>query len=247
MASEPDQITEAIKRALDAAEAANFAAEDISRISAAHRTFAESVAKGQKRSAALAAGAAFGAVLGLGLGGLIWFRSVADLREAGEVQATAAELLVEQVTRFDTMLDKAEERQTEIKDALAAMTEQVSHDLAKLGREQKPMDAQVATAIRDGVKQDMTEAKDAILAAMAKAPAPGAALGGPEMKVLLEEMHAMMRDEAVPAAGGDASAAPAAKAQDKPAQKPVVKPAAKPAAKPKPAAKAAEPDPFVYP
>ena len=71
MASEPDEITEAIKRALDAAEAANFAAEDIARISAAHRSFADSVARGQKRSAVLAGGAALGALLGLGLGGAV--------------------------------------------------------------------------------------------------------------------------------------------------------------------------------
>ncbi|AWB49668.1 hypothetical protein HYN69_15205 [Gemmobacter aquarius] len=236
--SEPDQITEAIKRALDAAEAANFAAEDIARISAAHRAFAEGVARSQKRSTALAGGAALGALLGLGLGGLIWFRSVADLREAGTVQATAAELLVEQVTRFDAMLDKAEEREAVVEAALTAMTEKVSHDLAKLGREQKPMDAQVATAIRDGVKEDLGAAKDEVLAAIAAAPAGGTMLDSPEMKVLLEELHAMVR-EAVAAPATNAAAA-----TSEPAKAPAPKPKPKPATR---AAKPAEPDPFVYP
>lgn len=238
MGSEPDQITEAIKRALDAAEAANFAAEDIARISAAHRTFADSVARGQKRSSALAAGAAVGALLALGLGGLIWFRSVADLREAGEVQATAAELLVEQVTRFDEMLDKADERQDEVQASLAELTEQVSHDLAKLGREQKPMDAQVATAIREGVKEDMTAFKDEVLAALAAKPAAGAGLDDAGMKVLLEEMQAMVKDVAAPAAKPAEEAA---------AEPPAPKPKPKPAARTAKPAKPAEPDPFVYP
>lgn len=234
--SEPDQITEAIKRALDAAEAANFAAEDIARISAAHRNFADEVAQRQKRSAALAGGAALGALLGLGLGGLIWFRSVADLREAGEVQAMAAELLVEQVTRFDAMLDKAEEREAKIEAALAEMTDQVSRDLAKLGREQKPMDAQMATAIRDGVKEDLGAAKDEVLAAIAAAPAGGTMVDSPEMKVLLEELHAMVKEAvAAPAAQPVAAVAPSAAAP-----KPKPKPATRPA-------KPAEPDPFVYP
>ncbi len=242
--SEPDQITDAIKRALDAAEAANFAADDIARISAAHRTFADDVTRGQKRSAALAGGAALGALLGLGLGGLIWFRSVADLREAGEVQAMAAELLVEQVTRFEGMLDDAEAREARVEAALAAMTTQASHDLAKLARAQKPMDAQVATAIRDGVKQDLGAVKDEVLAAIAAAPAGASMVDSPEMKVLLEEMQAMVRDavtasDGVPAAKPDDAAAPGATAP-KPQPKPQPKPAAR-------AAKPAEPDPFVYP
>lgn len=236
--SEPDQITEAIKRALDAAEAANFAAEDIARISAAHRTFAEDVARSQKRSTALAGGAALGALLGLGLGGLIWFRSVADLREAGTVQATAAELLVEQVSRFDAMLDKAEEREAMVDAALTAMTEKVSYDLAKLGREQKPMDAQVATAIRDGVKEDLAATKDEVLAAIAAAPAGGTMLDSPEMKVLLEEMRAMVTQAAT------APEAKPAAAASEPEKAPAPKPKPKPATR---AAKPAEPDPFVYP
>lgn len=233
MASEPDQITEAIKRALDAAEAANFAAEDIARISAAHRAFAEDVARGQKRNSALAAGAAVGALLALALGGLIWFRSVADLREAGEVQATAAELLVEQVTRFDAMLDSAEARQEEIRATLEAMTAKVGSDLAKLGREQRPMEAQVASAIREGVNQDLTAVKEELLAALAKAGA-GSAMDSPEMKALLQEMHAMVA----------AATAPAKPVAEAPAAAPKAKPRAKPAPR---AAKPVEPDPFVYP
>ena len=240
MTTGPDQITEAIKRALDAAEAANFAAEDIARISAAHRSFADGVARGQKRSAALAAGAALGALVGLGLGGLIWFRSVADLREAGEVQATAAELLVEQVTRFDAMLDQAEAREAAVKDALGALTDQVSSDLAKLGREQKPMEAQVATAIRDGVAQDLVAAKDEVLAALAARPAGAAGLDTAGMKVLVEELRAMVLE-------GTQGAAPGAA---EPAAKPVAEAAPKPKPAPKPAARVAkpvEPDPFAYP
>ncbi|MBC2834766.1 hypothetical protein [Paragemmobacter straminiformis] len=235
MATEPDQITEAVKRALDAAEAANFAAEDISRLSAAHRSFAEGVARGQKRSAALAGGAAVGALLGLALGGLVWFRSVADLREAGEVQATAAELLVEQVTRFKELLDTTEEREGKIAAKLDEMTAQVGRDLAKLGRSQQPMGAEVATTIREGVKEDVDAAKAEVLAALAAGPAAGAATESPEVKALLEELQTLAQGMAA-----DRVATPA------PTQAPAAapKPAARPAARP---AKPAEPDPFVYP
>lgn len=234
MANEPDQITEAIKRALDAAEAANFAAEDIARISKAHQSFADGVARGQKRSSALAGGAAVGALVALALGGLIWFRSVADLREAGEVQATAAELLVEQVTRFQELLDASEEREAKVQAKLDEMTQQVGRDLAKLGRSQQPMDAQVASAIRDGVKADLDAVKADLIAAMAAAPA-GNAAESPEVKVLLEELKSLAdgmvaERTAKPAPTPEPAAAP--------------KPAAKPAARPR---KPAEPDPFVYP
>ncbi len=243
MATEPDQITEAIKRALDAAEAANLAAEDIDRISAAHRAFAADVARGQKRSAALAAGAALGGVLALGLAGLIWFRSVADLREAGEIEATAAELLVEQVTRFDKMLDDAEARQADIKAQLQAMTEQVGYDLAKLGREQKPMDAQVATAIREGVAEDLGAMKQELLDAMAKGAAGKDGMDNATMQALIDEMQAMIKAATAPAAEGAGKTVPEGSAKA-PEAKPQPKPAAKP--KPKPAAKPAEADPFVY-
>lgn len=234
MASEPDQITEAIKRALDAAEAANFAAEDIARISKAHQTFADGVARGQKRSSALAGGAAVGALVALALGGLIWFRSVADLREAGEVQATAAELLVEQVTRFQELLDTSEEREAKVQAKLDAMTEEVGRDLAKLGRSQQPMDAQVATAIRDGVKADLDAVKADLVAAMAAAPA-GNAAESPEVTALLEELKSLADGMAA-----ERAAKPAPTPAPAVAPKPVARPAARPT-------KPAEPDPFVYP
>lgn len=238
MANAPDHITDAIKRTLDAAEAANAAADDISRLSAAHRSFADGVARRQRMSAALAAGAALGAVAGVALCGLVWVRSVADLREAGEVQAVAAELLVEQVARFDSMLDQAEKREALVQDTLTAMTDQVGRDLAKLGRSQQPMEAQVAAAMREGVKEDVTAAKDELLAALATIGLEGGQ--DATLKVLVEEMQALTRGMA---AGAEPAAAVAPKAKPVAARPAATKPA-KPVPRP---AKAVEPDPFVYP
>lgn len=241
MATEADETDEGIRRALDAADAANTAAQEIAELSAAHRAFAEAVMKGQKRNTLMASGAAVGAVVALMLGGLVYLRSVADLREAGEVQVEAAKLLVEELNTFDSIGDTITAQQDLVLKDIAEMLEEVRSEIAvSMQSDESPMDAQMATAIRDGVKQDLQLFRDELFQALAemdlKLSEGGAVAGGPEMEALLEHMATLTAKvgalEAAPAEP-PAPAQPAAASSNRP-----TKP------KPKPAA---EPNPFTYP
>ena len=178
MTGEADETDEGIRRALDAAQAANDAAQDMAELSAAHRAFAEAVMQGQRRNTMLAAGAAVGAAVALVLGGLVYFRSVADLRDAAAVQADAAKLLVEELKLIDGIGDTVAEQQAVMKTDLLETLETVKDEVRRAAMSAAApepampaaeMEAQIATAIRDGVKADMETMRDEILTALAGA------------------------------------------------------------------------------
>ncbi len=244
-----DAVDHGIRRALEAADAANEAAQDMAELSAAHRAFAEAVMAGQKRNTLLAAGAAGGAAVAMVLAGLVYFRSVGDLRIAAEVQTEAAKLLVEEVKQIDGIGDTVEAQQATMKEDLLATLELVKDEvrraaMAAVTPEPEPepepeedlMAAQVATAIREGVKQDMDMLRDEILMALAEVDL-GAA-GDQEMAELLAGVRALV------AARGTEGAA-AAQPQERPASRPASAPAA-----PRPSRitpPPPEPNPFTYP
>ena len=245
MTGEADETDEGIRRALDAAQAANDAAQDMAELSAAHRAFAEAVMQGQRRNTMLAAGAAAGAAVALVLGGLVYFRSVGDLRDAAAVQGDAAKLLVEELKLIDGIGDTVAEQQAVMKTDLLSTLEMVKDEVRRAAMSAAApdpappaaeMEAQIATAIRDGVKADMETMRDEILTALAEMEMEmggGAAPG--EMAELLAGVKALV------AAGGGGGGGTSAAGTAQPA-----KPKAKP--KPKPAAASStEPDPFTYP
>lgn len=240
MTTEADTTDEGIRRALDAADAANTAAQEIAELSAAHRDFAAAVMKGQKRNTLMAGGAAVGAVVALMLGGLVYLRSVADLREAGEVQVEAARLLVEELNGFDKIGDTLTAQQNLVLEDIAEMLDEVKSEIAvSMHADEDPMGPQIATAIRDGVKEDIGVMREELLQALAEMDqtlADGtAAAPGMGMETLVEQMAALIAK--VDALGAVPVAAPA------PAQ-PVA--AANRPTKPKPKP-APEPNPFSYP
>lgn len=239
-----DEMLEGIKRALDAADAANEAAADIASLQAAHRAFAEAVIRGQRRNTMFAAGAAAGAAVALALAGIVYFRSVADLRVAASVQSEAASLLVEELTQIDHIGDVVTEQQDVMKKDLLDLLEKVKDEIRRAAVEGEspapeetaaPMDAQVATAIRDGVKADLEAVRDEILSALAEVNL--GTQGGAdtaELTALIAELKAVTGGGAA-VEGGSGTKPPA----------PVPAPAPRPSKpKPKPAP---EPDPFTYP
>lgn len=244
MTTEANDTDEGIRRALDAADAANTAAQEIAELSAAHKAFAEAVMKGQKRNTLMAGGAAAGAVVALMLGGLVYLRSVADLREAGEVQIEAARLLVEEVAAFDSLGDTLTAQQELVLADIATMLDEVKSEIAlSMQMGEAPADdemnaqmaaqmtGQMATAIRDGVKEDMGVLRDEMLQALAeldqRISTGGGAVDGAGMATLQAEIAALT-------AKLNAAPAPAAAAPARATTRP----------KPKPAA---EPNPFSYP
>lgn len=217
-------------------------APDVAGLTAAQRSFAEAVMQGQKRNTMLAAGAAGGAAVALVLAGMVYVQSVGDLRVAAAVQSEAAKLLVEEVKQIDGIGDVVAEQQGAMKADLLETLELVKDEIRRAAMagpppapEPEPMDAQIATAIRDGVKADMGAMRDEILTALAEvemALATGTA--DPKMAELLEGVKILVAASAPPA--------PTAKPADSGPTGATNKPA-KPRAKPQPA----EPNPFTYP
>lgn len=246
-----DAVDQEIRRALDAAQAANEAAQDMADLSASHRAFAQAVMAGQKRNTLLAAGAAGGAAVALVLAGLVYFRSVEDLRIAAAVQTDAAKLLVEEVKQIDGIGDTVEAQQATMKEDLLATLELVKDEvrraaMAAVTPEPEPepeagaMEAQMANAIRAGVKEDLDLLRDEILMALAEVDL--GATQDPEMVELLAGVRALV---AARETTGEAAGEAAAKPQDRPASRPASAPAA-----PRPSRitpPPAEPNPFTYP
>lgn len=243
-----DAVDQGIRRALDAAQAANEAAQDMADLSAAHRAFAEAVIAGQKRNTLLATGAAGGAALALLLAGLVYFRSVEDLRVAAAVQTDAAKLLVEEVKQIDGISDTVEAQQAVMKEDLLATLELVKDEvrraaMAAVTPEPEPepeaagaLEEEMATAIREGMKADLDMLRDEILMALAEVDVGAAE--NPEMAELLAGVRTL-----ISAQGADGAAA--ATPQARPASRPAAAPAA-----PRPSRitpPPAEPNPFTYP
>jgi hypothetical protein len=216
------------------------AGPDLTGLPVAYRAFAEAVIQGQRRNTLLATGAAGGAAVALVLAGLVYFQSVDDLRIAADVQAEAAKLLVEEVKQFDVIGDVVAEQQDVMKTDLLATLELVKDEIRRAAMtgpepepepEGEPMDAQIATAIREGVKADLDVMRDEILTALAEAElALLNGTGDPKMTELLEAVKALVAETAPPApveaAARSTAAAPA---------------------KPRPKPQPAEPNPFTYP
>jgi hypothetical protein len=218
------------------------AAPDMAGLTAAQRAFADAVMQGQKRNTMLAAGAAGGAAVALVLAGMVYVQSVGDLRVAATVQTEAAKLLVEEVKQFDGIGDVVAEQQDVMKTELLETLELVKDEIRRAAMagpepapEAEPMDAQIATAIRDGVKADMGAMRDEILTALAEvemALANGTA--DPAMAELVEGVKVLVAASAPP----EPTAKPADRGPTGATERP-----AKPRAKPQPA----EPNPFTYP
>lgn len=229
MTDDTDPVADGLRRALEAAELANDAAEDVSRLGAAHKAFSERMIAAQKRTTALAGGALMGAVVALGLASLVYFRSVADLHEAAELQAEAAKLIVEEVLK---MKENGEEETTRAK----AFEEKLD-DVAK--RILDGMAEERQAAPEDGLAETLTaemkKVEESILAALAEVDL-GAADPTAVTEALARIEAGLLRATAAPAAPKTPPASKPAPAQT----------AAKSASKPR-AAAAPEPNPFAFP
>lgn len=105
-ATPPDALGDAVKRALAAAEAATDAAHEAEAVLLARSDAATAMQRTAKRTGWLAIAASVSAVVVMGLGGLVWIRSGADLREAAEVQAVAATGFIERLAEMNGALDR---------------------------------------------------------------------------------------------------------------------------------------------
>lgn len=233
MTDDSDPVADGLRRALEAAELANDAAEDVSRLGKAHQDFSDRVMAAQKRTTALAGGALAGAAVALGLAALVYFRSVADLREAADLQAEAVKLVVEQVLEMKTINEGAEDRAKAIEARLDELATTLLERL-EMARADEPKDDDTASVVTE-----VQASEERILAALAEMDLR--AVDGAAITEQLARIEAgMLRASAAPAKP-DVPVAQKAEA-------PRAEASSKSAEKKKPRAVAApEPNPFAYP
>lgn len=235
-----DPLGDGIARAISAASAANDAAQDLDQLQAGHRAFIDAVMASQRRMQAAMLGMLVGTGIAVLLGGLVYFRSLADLREAAEVQATAGEIMVGRITELAEALDRVktlsaalDAKEQAILAAIDGVGERIATDLEGFAAQAASVEPQFATAIQAHVDESLATTRDALLAAMGdvevslhKTLGSGGA-DGAELRALVDELKANRRAAPVraakPAASRSASrpAATAPRPAPKPADNPI--------------------------
>lgn len=169
MTEDTDPVTEGLRRAIAAADAANDAAEDVALLGKAQKDFVAKVTEAQRRTSALATGALFGALLSLVAAGLIYFRSVGDLQEAADLQVEAAKLVAEQVLALKEMREGGAAEQDA---ALAAALDTLPAKVAEAVAARQAEAPEAAPAADAGAAADtiaaVDAARDELLAALAE-------------------------------------------------------------------------------
>lgn len=271
MTEESDPVSEGLRRAIAAADAANDAAEDIARLGKAQKDFVEKVGKAQKRSSALATGATLGAVVCLALSTLVYFRSVGDLHEAAELQVEAAKLVAEEVIKLKEIREGGADHEDPVAKMLEGMPDAVAVAVAaKLAEPVADAGGETAPAETGDIVAAIEESRDEVLAALAEMDVTGGGLAKPEVPATegaptgTPETVPVTAAAVTPAASADLTdireslarieagllritAAPAAPTVGKPAQAPAKAAPAKSAPKPSAKPAASEANPFVYP
>lgn len=234
-----DDLADSVKRALEAASVANDAAEEVAGLAEQSRKAIQDAMASQKRLSAIAIGAFVGCVISLCLGGLLYLRSVADLREAAELQALANKAAVEQIQSLASAVDSAQGTLSDLgalNDQIAAridgLGDRFAGDLRNFAAEASAIQPQFATAIQKHIDDGLVLTRGEILTALAEIEVPSgqSRAGDQELMRLLADVRDRLKSP------------PAPKPQTKPT------PAQKPKAKPKPAAtQVPETPPFSFP
>lgn len=234
-----DDLAQSVKRALEAASVANDAAEEVAGLSEQSRKAIQDAMASQKRLSAIAVGAFIGCVISLCLGGLLYLRSVADLREAAELQALANKAAVEQIQALATVVQSAQTSLGDLgslNDQIAAridgLGDRFASDLASFAAEASAIQPQFATAIQKHIDDGLLQTRGEILTALAEIDMPLGQTGARDQELM--GLLADVRDRL------KTSPAPNAQTRPTPPQKPKAKP--KSAAAPMP-----ETPPFSFP
>lgn len=157
-------LQECIQRALDAARMADDAAEDIDAMRISNEAVIKAMEVSQKRTSYLAIGAAVGAVVATVLSGLVYFRSVGDLREAGMIQAETMKALAEQTLALQDVVTAAGDDNKALADKMDAFQTTMMDDLNVLVTETASMQPQIATAIQSHTEESILALKEELIA-----------------------------------------------------------------------------------
>lgn len=221
--NDADQLKDSIRRALESASAANDAAEECSTIVADARKAIAAATEAQRKLTAIAWGALAGALACAAIGGVVYLRSLADLREASELQAAANKASIEQIQSMTAQLEQAQtalETFSQLEAGVSAridgLGDRLSSDIERIVGESSAVQPQFATAIKTHIDQAMNQTRGEVLTALAELEAAGGAAGStdPEVKALLTDIRDRLKVQPTAAKSSPATkpkAAPKAK------------------------------------
>lgn len=255
MTDEPAPIEAAIARALQTATLATEAAEEAQRVADGHKAITDRLDRIERRAVRIGAAVGGLGVIALGLSGLVYFRSLGDLRDVAAIQAAAAEVQVARLVELGKAVDRLETATGELsarnegtEAALAAQAD----TLAKAIEQASAVEPQFAASLQRAISEEIANLRTDLLAAMAEAQLTAGAEGGApadaEVLKALADLRGSIDALSKAAAAKPAQAEPAkAEATAKPkSASSGTKSAASPAQKPK--SRPATPDnPFRYP
>ncbi|TQE98290.1 MAG: hypothetical protein FKY71_14610 [Spiribacter salinus] len=235
----PADLENSLQLAIEAAAAANDAANDVATLSSETHAAADRLDKFAQVMKPLMLGLIAGAVLAIALGGLVYFRTLSEMRLATATQTEALALfstsvgdLQEQVGSLETLGETLATLQTEQDTAFAQLeaTVQTALETPAPVAETKtegpdPLDPQMLRGLSDTVEQNHQQTRDAVIQGLSD---------------LQLAVSRMMADHATAAPAPPPRAAPTPASSTKPREAP--KPTAKQAPKARPA-----PNPYTFP
>lgn len=239
MSTTPADLENSLQLAIEAAAAANDAANDVATLSSETQAAADRLDKFAQVMKPLMLGLIAGAVLAIALGGLVYFRTLSEMRLATATQTEALALfstsvgdLREQVGSLETLGETLATLQTEqdagftqLEATLQTALETPAPVAQTEGEGPDPLDPQMLRGLSDTVEQNHQQTRDAVIQGLS------------DLQLAVSRMIAD-HASAAPTPPPRAAPKPASSAKSREAPKPTVKqaPKARPA-----------PNPFTFP
>ena len=182
--SETNELQEAIKLALEAAEAANDAASEVSRLQSETSAAAARLDRFGARLRPMMIGLLAGAGVSIALGGLVYFKTLAEMRRTSATQIEALAIFQESVTELNGQLEavaglsermaKLEGLSNENRDVvmtqLTEMSDQMSSQLGNYSDTAGNLQSQIATTLSERVDAGTQMTVEAMKAGISDLP-----------------------------------------------------------------------------
>lgn len=251
MTDEPAPIEAAIARALQTATLATEAAEEAQRVADGHKAITDRLDRIERRAVRIGAAVGGLGVIALSLSGLVYLRSLGDLRDVAEIQAAAAEVQVARLVELGKAVDRLETATGELaarnegtEAALAAQAD----TLAKAIEQASAVEPQFAASLQRAISEEIANLRTDLLTAMAETQltAAGTEGGAPADAEVLKALADLRGSVEALSKAAAAKPAPAEAAPKPKSSSSGAKSAASPPQKPK--SRPATPEnPFRYP
>lgn len=201
-AKEPT-VESTIQIALEAAEAANAATAEVEALKTANEKAVEKTDAFRKKLTTVVLGALAGSGVAMGLGALVYFKTISEMRRSNATQIEALTLFAESVTELRTALSDLDTLSSQMTTASATMTttaegmstevdgirEQLLEDLAGFQAESAALQPQIATAITDHIDAGLAEQDSRLIEALTgMSSGDGQAEGGLVMDTALQAL-----------------------------------------------------------